>query len=192
MHLEVVHAARHGIQATGIVAWSLCSIHSMALSSHVLLKCLSALDAGCSSTARPLPFAKGCPTCRNVTLGPGVGYSSLDITEWYSFCTVLSMPLPRPVAVIPTLSIAGRHVSGTTIGVPCILSLGAWVRRSPCTSDPSLELWVCDSSCSSGLMLSTCLLSRGAKATTCSDDCPVSSCGSNSPRGLSRDRHGYR
>ena len=155
----------------------------MALSSHVSLKRLSALNAGCSFTACSLFFAKGCPACKNVALGPGIRDSSLDITEQYSFCTVLSTPLPRDVTVIPMLSIAGRHVSGTTIGVPCISSLGAWVHRYPCASDASLESWFHDSSHSCGSTLSTCLLSHGAEATTRSDDFPALSCGGDAPRG---------
>ena len=123
------------------------------------------------------PVTKGCPACGKVTLGPGVRDLSLDIAEWYSCCTVLSTPLPQDMAVIPTSSIAGQHVSGTTNGVPCITSLGTWVRRSPHASGASLESWVRDSSRSCGLMSSTCLLSHGAKATTCSDDCPALSCG---------------
>ena len=131
--MAVTHASRSfmlrdtGSRLLHIVTWSLHSILSMALSSHVSLKCLLALNAGCSSTACSLPFAKGCPACRNIALGPGIGDSSLNIPEWYSCCTVLSMPLPWDVAVIPASSIAGRHMSGTTNGVPCITSLGTWV-----------------------------------------------------------------
>ena len=140
---------------------------------------------GCSSAACSLPFAKGCPTCRKVALGPGVRVSSLDIAGWYSCCTVLSMPLPWNVAVIPTLSIAGWHVSRTTNGVPCIASPGTWVQRSPHALGTSLESQACGSSRSCGSPSSTCFLSRGAEATTHSDDCPVLLCGSDAPQGLS-------
>ena len=140
---------------------------------------------GCSSAACSLPFTKGCPTCGNAALGPGIRNSSLDIAEWYSFCTVLSTPLPWDVAVIPVLSIAGWCVSGTTNGVPCVTLLGMWVHRSPCTSGASLELRACNSSHSCGSTSSTCLLSHGAEATTHSDNCPALSCGGDAPRGLS-------
>ena len=85
--MAVTHTSRlFMLQDTGsrllhIITWSLHSILSMALSSHVLSKHLSALDAGCSSVAHSLPFSEGCPTCGNVTRGPGIGESSLNITE---------------------------------------------------------------------------------------------------------------
>ena len=116
---------------------------------------------------------------------PVVGDSSLDIAEWYSCCTVLPTSLPRDVAVIPASPIAGQHESGTTSGVSCVTSLVAWVQRPPHISSASLESQVHDSSHSCGSTSSTCPLSRGAEAATCSDDCPVLSCGSNAPRGLS-------
>ena len=49
----------------------------------------------------------------------------------------------------------------------------------------SPESQVHDSLHSCGLTSSTCLLSRGAEAATCSDDCPALSCGGNAPQGLS-------
>ena len=174
-----------GSRLLHIVAWSQHSILSMALLSHVSSKHLSALDTGCSSVACSLPFAEGCPTCGNVVLGPGIGDSSLDIAEWYSCCTVLSMPLPWDVAVIPTLSISGQRLSGTTNGVPCIASLGMWVQRSLCASGASLESWACGSSHSCGSMTSTSLLSHGAEATTCLDNWQALSCGGDAPQGLS-------
>ena len=144
----------------------------MTLKSHVLLKRLSALDTGCFSAAHSLPFAEGCPVSRNLAFGPGVGDSSLDIAEQYSCCTILSTPLPRDVAVIPVSSIAGRRVSGTTHGVPCVSSFVVWGEALR-DSDASPELWVHDSSHSCGSMSSTCLLSRGAEAATRLDDCPA-------------------
>ena len=173
-----------GSRLLPIICWSLRTILSMALSSHVSLKCLLALDAGCSSTAHFLPSTEGCPACRNVALGPGIGDSSLDIAEQYSCCTILSIPLPWDMAVIPALSTAGQHVSGTNSDVPCIASLGTWVQRSPHTSGTSLESWVRDSLLSCGLMSLTCLLSHGAEATIRLDDCPVLLCGGDTPRGL--------
>ena len=170
-----------GSRLLHIIAWSLRSILSMALSNHVSSKHLSALDAGYSSAACSLPFTEGCPACGNVTLGPGVGDSFLNITEQYSYCTVLSTPLPWDVAVIPASSIAGWHMSGTTNGVPCIASLGMWVQRSPHTLGASLESWACGSLHSCGSTSSTCLLSHGAEATTGSDNCPVLLCGGDTP-----------
>ena len=155
----------------------------MALTSHVSSKRLSALDAGFSSAAHSLPLAKGCPVSRSLAFGPGVGDSSLDIAERYSCCTILSTPLPWDVAVISASSIAGQRVSGTTRGVPCVSSLVAW-GGFPCDPATSLESWVHDSSRSCGSMSSTCLLSHGAKAATCSDDCPALSYGGNTSRGL--------
>ena len=146
----------------------------MALKSHVSSKRLLALDVGCSSAARSLPFAEGCPVSGNLAFGPGVGDSSLDIAERYSCCTVLSAPLPREVAVIPASSTAGRRVSGTTRGVPCISSFVAWGETLR-DSDASPESRVRGSSHSCGSTSSTCLLSRGAEAATHSDDCPLSS-----------------
>ena len=166
-----------------IVAWILRSVLSMALTSHVLLKRLLALDAGCSSAARSLPFTEGCPVSGNLAFGPGIGDSSLDIAERYSCCTVLSTPLPWDVAVIPASSIAGQRMSGTTSGVPCVPSFVAW-GHPPRDSGASPESRVHDS-CSCGLTSSTCLLSRGAEAATRSDNCPALSCGGNAPRGLS-------
>ena len=154
----------------------------MALMSHVSSKRLSALNTGCSSAAHSLPFTEGCPVSGSLAFGPGVGDSSLDIAERYSHCTILSMPLPQDVAVIPASSIARQRVSGTTHGVPCVSSLVTW-GGSPCDPAASLESRVCDSSHSCGSMSSTSLLSHRAEAATCLDDCPVLSYGGNTSRG---------
>ena len=77
-----------------------------------------------------------------------------------------------------------QRMSGTTRGVPCVSSLIAW-GGSPRNPAASLESRVRDSSRSCGSTSSTSLLSHGAEAVTCLDDCPALSYGGNTSRGLS-------
>ena len=92
-------------------------IHQGAFQHSVWVTCLWPIcwspHSGClvvpcmhhSSVAHSLPFAKGYPMGRKLTLGPDVRDSSHNKAEQYLCCTVFSTPLPCEVAVIPAVMV---------------------------------------------------------------------------------------
>ena len=131
------------------------------------------------------PLGKGWSTHNGHVLGPAVGTFVLDRVVQDCSHACFFPPLPGDLSVAFPSSLAGRHVSANTNGVRCIASPDMWVQSSPHAPGASQASWAVDSPCSCGLTSSTCLLSHGAKASTCLDDCPVLPCGGNTSRGLS-------
>ena len=101
-----------GSRLLHIIAWRLHSILPW------LFRAMFHQSTSQHSTRAVCPQLTLCPSLRAALLAgrsPWVqasgihDHSSLDIAEWYSCCTILSMTLPQDVAVIPVSSIAGWY-----------------------------------------------------------------------------------
>ena len=152
----------------------------MTLKSHVSSKRLSALEAGCSSAARSLPFAEGCPIsgrrepCLQSRCRGFIPRHRRAVLLLYHSLYATTTGHGSHSHVVHCWSARVRDHSWCSLphGVPCISSFVAWGETLH-DSDASPESRVHGSSRSCGSTSSTCLLSRGAEAATRSDDCPA-------------------